>query len=226
MRRALCGACEGRATATIRPVRSPHRRGADEPWIERGTNVERTVFFSDAVFAIAITLLALEIRVPDDPRDLGEALLELWPRFISFFISFWFVGTYWVAHHRAFRYVSGYDRRLLFINLLFLMWIVLIPFSSSLLGEHGDYQVVVIIYATHIALTGLTLQWVWRYAWRDERLMDASRMDERERRYNELGLSVPLVFLVSIGVSFVSVTAAELFWFLAFLVRPVLHRIL
>jgi uncharacterized membrane protein len=70
-------------------VRSPSRRGTDEPWIERGTNVERTVFFSDAVFAIAITLLALKIRVPEDPRGLGEALLELWPRFISF----WIVGT-------------------------------------------------------------------------------------------------------------------------------------
>jgi uncharacterized membrane protein len=56
--------------------------------------------------------------------------------------------------------VSAYDSRLLFINLLFLMWIVLLPFSSSLLGEHGDHQVVVIIYAAHIALTGLTLQWV------------------------------------------------------------------
>jgi uncharacterized membrane protein len=60
----------------------------------------------------------------------------------------------------------------------------LLPFSSSLLGEHRDHQVVVIIYATHIALTGLTLQWVWWYASRDERLMDASRLDERDRRYN------------------------------------------
>jgi len=194
--------------------------------VERGTDVERAVFFSDAVFAIAITLLALEIRVPDNPTNLDEALLELWPRFFSFFISFWFVGTYWVAHHRVFHHVTGYDRRLLFMNLLFLMWIVLLPFSSSLLGEHGDHQIVVIIYASHIALAGLTLQWVWWYASRDEHLMDNSLVEEQERRYNELGLSVPLVFLVSIGVSFISVSAAELFWFLAFLVRPVLHRVI
>jgi len=194
--------------------------------VERGTDVERAVFFSDAVFAIAITLLALEIRVPDNPTNLDEALLELWPRFFSFFISFWFVGTYWVAHHRVFHHVTGYDRRLLFMNLLFLMWIVLLPFSSSLLGEHGDHQIVVIIYASHIALAGLTLQWVWWYASRDEHLMDNSLVEEQERRYNGLGLSVPLVFLVSIGVSFISVSAAELFWFLAFLVRPVLHRVI
>ena len=194
--------------------------------MERGTDVERAVFFSDAVFAIAITLLALEIRVPDNPTNLGDALLELWPRFFSFFISFWFVGTYWVAHHRVFHHVTGYDRRLLFVNLLFLMWIVLLPFSSSLLGEHGDHQIVVIIYASHIALAGLTLQWVWWYASREEHLMDTTRVNEQERRYNELGLSVPLVFLISIGVSFISVSAAELFWFLAFLVRPALHRVI
>jgi uncharacterized membrane protein len=187
------------------------------------------VFFSDAVFAIAITLLALEIRVPevpDDPTALREALLTLWPRFFSFLISFWIVGTYWVAHHRVFHYIRGYTRRLLFINLLFLMWIVLLPFSSTLLGEYGDHQMVVIIYAVHVGLAGLTLHWVWWYASRDARLMDMSRTGEREWRYNEMGLSVPLVFLLSIGVSFVSVTAAECFWFLAFVVRPVLLRIL
>jgi uncharacterized membrane protein len=197
--------------------------------VERGTDVERTVYFSDAVFAIAITLLALEIGVPEgaeDPAALREALGRLWPKLFSFLISFWFVGTYWVAHHRVFHHVRGYDRRLLFINLLFLMWIVLLPFSSALLGEYGDQRIVVIIYASHVALVGLSLYWVWRYASRDNRLMDGSRMGERERLYNELGLSVPLVFLVSIGVCFISVTAAELFWFLAFLVRPVLHRVI
>ena len=56
--------------------------------------------------------------------------------------------------------------------------------------------------------------------------MDASLVEEQERRYNELGLSVPLVFLISIGVSFINVTAAELFWFMAFLVRPALHRVI
>jgi uncharacterized membrane protein len=106
------------------------------------------------------------------------------------------------------------------------MWIVLLPFSSSLLGEHGDQRIVVIVYAAHIALAGLTLHWVWRYASRDDRLMDASQTEERERRYNELGLTVPIVFLLSIGVSFVSVTAAECFWFLAFLIRPALHGFL
>lgn len=194
--------------------------------MERGTDVERTVYFSDAVFAIAITLLALEIRVPDDAENLRGALFALWPKFFSFALSFWLIGTYWIAHHRTFHRVRGYDRRLLFINLLFLMWIALLPFSSSLLGEHGDERVAVIVYASHITLTGLTLWLVWRHVSGDERLIDASRISERERRHNDLGLAVPLVFAVSIGISFISVTGAELFWFLAFAARPVLHRLL
>ena len=106
-----------------------------------------------------------------------------------------------VAHHRVFHHVRGYDHRLLFINLLFLMWVVLLPFSASLLGEYGDQRVAVILYAAQVGLVGLSLQWVWWYALRHARLMDLSRMNEREWRFNELGLSVPLVFLLSTGVS-------------------------
>jgi uncharacterized membrane protein len=107
------------------------------------------------------------------------------------------------------------------------MWIVLLPFSSSLLGEYGNQQIVAIIYALHVAVTGLSLSWVWWYASRDPRLMDTAQVDTREFRYNELrSLAVPLIFLFSIGVSFFSVSAAEYSWLLIFLIRPVLVRIL
>lgn len=80
----------------------PHRT---EQRSERGTEVERIVFFSDAVFAIAITLLVLEIRVPDGlpPARLAEALGRMWPKFLSYLISFSVTGGYWRAHHRIFR---------------------------------------------------------------------------------------------------------------------------
>src|SRR5919202_4586773 len=124
---------------------------SDEHWIERGAELERTVFFSDAVFAIAITLLALEIQVPEIPAAseatlLPGALLSLWPKFFSFLISFWVIGFYWLAHHRPFHYIRGYDRRLLLINLLFLMWVALMPFLGSLLGEYGGQQLSVVFY--------------------------------------------------------------------------------
>jgi uncharacterized membrane protein len=136
-------------------------------WLERGSELERTVFFSDAVFAIAITLLALDIQVPQldiqvphipagsEATLLPGALLELWPKFLSFLLSFWVVGPYWLAHHRTFHYISGYDRSLLLINLLFLMWVLLLPFSTSLLGEYGNQQIVVIITLATFPSSGL-----------------------------------------------------------------------
>ena len=197
----------------------------------RGIELDRVAFFSDGVFAIAITLLVLEIRLPEpipgSHPDLSGALLaELWPDFYSFLISFWFVGTLWIAHHRVFHYIRGYDRGLLLLNLFFLMWIVLLPFSSTLLSRYEDQQMAVIIYAAHVAVAELALAWVWRYASRTPLLMDARLMDERQRKYNELlVVALPLVFALSIGVSFISALAAELSWLLVFLVRPVLLRI-
>jgi len=84
-------------------------------------------------------------------------LLELWPRFVSFVISFWYVSSLWMAHHRHLRYLRGYDRQVLVINLLFLMWVVLLPFSAALLGEYGYLQIAADIYAANGALAGLTL---------------------------------------------------------------------
>ena len=108
--------------------------GSEDSGIEGGSGVERLVYFSDAVFAIAITLLALEIRLPEtqEPttRELRDALLGLLPQFYGFAISFWIIAVYWLAHHRIFRYIRVDDRRLQVINLLFLMWIVLAPYSA------------------------------------------------------------------------------------------------
>src|SRR5918994_2627417 len=141
----------------------------EEHWTESGPNIERTVFFSDAVMAIAITLLGLGLEVPQVPESLAaaelpSALLELWPDLFSFVLSFWIIGFNLLAHHRLFHHVRAYDRGMLLINLLFLMWIVLMPFSSSLIGEYERQQLPVIIYAIHNILASLTLTWLWRHA--------------------------------------------------------------
>jgi uncharacterized membrane protein len=200
--------------------------GSEEHWTESGTDIERTVFFSDAVFAIAITLLALDLRVPQISEsaatsELPNALLELWPNAFSFLVSFWIIGSYWLAHHRIFHHVRAYDRGLLLINLLFLMWIVLLPFSSSLIGEYENLQLPVIVYAVHNILAGLTLS---RHALKDGRLVKTD-LDPRAVRYNNLrALFLPTVFVVSIGISFISAEIARGSWLLAFLAGPVLQR--
>jgi uncharacterized membrane protein len=203
--------------------------GSEEHWTESGTDIERTVFFSDAVFAIAITLLALELEVPQIPESLAEAelpgaLLELQPKFFSFVLSFWVIGFYWLAHHRIFHHVRAYDRRMLLINLLFLMWVVLMPFSSSLIGEYENLQLPVIVYAVHNILAGLTLSWLWRHASKDGRLVKTN-LHPLAVRYNNLrALFLPTIFVLSIGISFISVELARGSWLLAFLAGPVLLR--
>jgi uncharacterized membrane protein len=202
---------------------------SEEYWTESGPDIERTVFFSDAVFAIAITLLVLDLRVPQIPESLAavelpSALLELSPKFFSFLVSFWVIGFYWLAHHRIFHHVRAYDRRMLLINLLFLMWIVLMPFSSSLVGEYENLQLPVIVYAAHNILAGLTLSWLWRHASKDGRLIKTNP-DPRATRYHNLrALFLPTVFVLSIGISFFSVELARGSWLLAFLAGPVLQR--
>ena len=205
------------------------RDDPERPWVETGTETERTVFFSDAVFAIAITLLALNVQVPQIPPDqapteLAGSLLGLWPKFLSYVLSFWVIGFYWMSHHRIFHYINGYDHKLLLINLLFLMFVALMPFSASLLGEYGWLQLAFIVYAVHLTIASLALSWLWRYAHRNPRLIDP-HIDPLVARYNDLrGLLLLLVYAISIGVSFLNVHAAEYCLLLLFLVGPVLSR--
>ena len=186
--------------------------------------------FSDAVIAIAITLLALELEVPQIPENLAaaqlpSALLELWPKLFSFVLSFWIIGFYWLAHHRIFNHLTAYDRGMLLINLLFLMWIVLMPFSSSLIGEYEKQQLPVIIYAIHNILTSLTLTWLWRHAFNEGRLVETNLDSRLVRVANIRALLIPSVFLLSIGLSFISVDVARLTWLLVpVLTGPLLKR--
>jgi uncharacterized membrane protein len=147
-------------------------------------------------------------------------LVGLLPRFYGFAISFWIIAVYWLAHHRIFRYIRADDRRLQVINLLFLMWIVLMPFSASLLGGYGSYQLAEILYFSHMILTSLSMALLWRYATGGRKLVDPD-LDRIVVRYNFVRiLSLPVVFLFAIGISFFSTAAAGYSVLLLFFVRP------
>jgi TMEM175 potassium channel family protein len=97
--------------------KEPYISEPQEPWNDGGTNTGRTISFSDAVIAIAITLLALDLKVPQVPEssaaaELPRALLELWPDLFSFLLSFWIIGSYWLAHRRISELVGAYDQRM------------------------------------------------------------------------------------------------------------------
>src|SRR6478735_8758195 len=139
--------------------------------LKKEFQLERMILFSDAVFAIAITLLALEIKVPPIDRhtatdaQLLESLGELVPKFVGFLISFFLIGLYWSIHHRMFGYVIDYTNRLLWLNLLFLLAVVLMPFSTAFYSEFvlRLLQTPVIVYTFNIAFLGFSSFFLWRY---------------------------------------------------------------
>jgi uncharacterized membrane protein len=198
---------------------------------ENGRELDRIVFFSDAVFAIAITLLVLDIHVPEIPERLVDEqvpgrLLALWPKYLSYVLSFVVILMYWMAHHITFRAIKRYDRTLIWLNSLFLMCIAFLPFPTSLLGEYGDNQLAVAIYAASVAVARLLLTAVWWYASSGHRLIDESFPESTIRIYLVRGLAVALAFVISIGISFFSVSAAMYFWILLVVADNVLIRVL
>ena len=178
--------------------------------------LERIVFFSDGVMAIAITLLAIDLKVPEiaasvAAAELPGALSELAPRFMSFLISFFVIGIYWMSHHRYFRFIKRYDGGLVVLNLLFLLFVVLMPFVASLFGQYYYLPLGMSVYAAAVAATGLSMGALWWYASRHHRLVD-EHLDEQFIRARSIALAVPLLFLVSIPFAFFSRTLAVAIW--------------
>ena len=190
-----------------------------EQMAEDDKGLERIVFFSDAVFAIAITLLVLNIEVPDIPQglvaqELPGQLLGLWPKYLSYVISFLVILTFWMAHHSIFSHLRSYDRSLMWLNSLFLMCVAFLPFPSALLGEYGDQQLVVVIYAASLGITRLLLSAVWWYAYNKPYLVRLDIDQGTIRAFHLRALYIPLVFLLSIAISFYSISAAIYSWVL------------
>ncbi len=188
--------------------------------------LERIIFFSDAVMAIAITLLAIDIRLPQIPGEaLPAALLDLWPCYLSFAISFLVIGSYWWVHHRAFRTVRRYDEGLIWLNLLFLLCVAFLPFASAVLGEHGDEPVAATFYALCVAATGLAEATLWTYASRGHRLIETDVPQRAIRLASMRALTPPALFLLSIPLIWLaSPYVAMVCWLGSFLVTGALRR--
>jgi uncharacterized membrane protein len=121
--------------------------------------LERLAFFSDAVFAIAITLLVIEVRMPElesvTDADLANALLSLTPKFIGFLVSFLVIGRFWIGHHTVFSHLKTCDAKLVWRNLLLLLTIAFMPFPTALLSEYGGNRVAFAVYASWLIAVGV-----------------------------------------------------------------------
>src|ERR1044072_608949 len=197
----------------------------DKPEPESGLSFERVVFFSDAVFAIVITLLVLELKVPHltehTESGLRHALLELIPRVIGFVVSFLIIGLMWIEHHRIFRYIADYDGGLLWRNLLLLLCVSFVPFPTALFSENFWSRTAFILYTASFGGVATAKFLIWRHAAKAN-LLKKEVTPAFERRIARRSLAVPLACALAIVLAFVSIFIAPL----AFVLIPLLARVL
>lgn len=178
--------------------------------------LDRIALFSDAIFAIAITLLIIEIKVPElhtatiTDHDLANELAHLIPKFVGFLVSFLVIGLYWLAHHRMFRFVVRSSQKLLWNNLLFMLPIVMMPFSTSFFSEYysSSLRLPLLIYTINIALAGLFSYRLWRIVYLPKnRLSD--ELNPVLFRFNATrALIIPGFFLLACLLSYINLNLA------------------
>ncbi len=143
----------------------------------------RAEAFSDGVFAIAITLLILAVGIEQALAEggLGRQLLDLWPAYIAYSVSFLTIGIMWVNHHAVFRQFARVDRTLLLLNILLLMLIAFVPFPTRIVAEHArsadDRQAAALLYGTTMTITAILFFSVWYYGSRRLLRPDADRRE-------------------------------------------------
>jgi uncharacterized membrane protein len=167
--------------------------------------------FCDGVFAIAATLLVLELRVPVDSPDLVGSLLRLWPAYAAYLVSFMTIGIIWVNHHTLLAHCERVDRRFLYLNLLLLVAVGIVPFPTALVGGYilspQWATAALVVYGLGAVLIAVAFSGVFFYATRDGRLMrdtDTARRVRAEGRFFPIGLGG---YSLGIALAFISPVA-------------------
>ena len=181
--------------------------------------------FSDGVFAIVVTLLVLELRVPVLPenfstQDVLNELLHLSPKFFSFAMSFVIVAIFWVNHHQFFHSLEKTDRAMLWYNNLLLFWLSFVPFPTAFIGEHPVSMIPVMLYGAVLFFAGVSFNLMLRHAVK-AKLFLKSVSDEVLNQSVKRGVIGPVVYFVSIISAFISVYVS----LSIFLLVPVIYFI-
>jgi uncharacterized membrane protein len=180
----------------------------------RDNDTGRIEAFSDGVFAIAITLLVLEIGVPHvegEGTTLFGALVEQWPSYLGYVISFLQIGVIWANHHNRFRFIARSDHLLLFLNILFLMCVAFIPFPTALLAEYlqgAERATAGAVYAGTLAVTAVFFTLLWLYAAANYRLVDRNLDPALLRVMTRRYVFGMVAYLVAFALAFVNVAAS------------------
>jgi uncharacterized membrane protein len=202
--------------------RGPARYERHNPGLE----FDRAAFFSDAVYAIAMTLLVVGIGVPHvRDGDLGEALSHLDNAILSFFIGFFVLGYYWVSHHSLIAQLRAINTPFLVINLVYLAVVAFLPFPTAIIGDHGDTPLAFVLFASALAIVSILEVAIYVSAHHYDLLR--VRPDDRQYRHDIVAGLIPgVVFLVSIPVAVADTTVAFLVWLVVFPAEAILDRLI
>lgn len=196
-------------TRPVSEILSEQRSQADS-----SLEIERLVFFSDAVIAIAITLLAISINLPTGvtSENLAREIINLIPQFGVYALSFVIIGNTWVIHHRIFRNIKRYDNGLIWINNLFLLCVAFLPVPSRIFGLYPTQPPAIIFFNVFLIVTGIMQAAIWYYATQNHRLIDPN-FSPALIRWGRIRNMIPVaVQLLSIVLSLISPILAILSW--------------
>ncbi len=177
------------------------------------SETQRIEAFSDGVFAIAMTLLVLELKAPPAGNiPLATLLVRQWPSYVAFFVRFAFIGIMWINHHRLFTHIRRSSDVLLVLNLLLLLGVVAVPFPTAVLAAHlgqpGERTAALLYSGTYVVIA-IAFNVLWRYATSSKRRLlgpdvDANSVEQISSQY-AFG---PLLYVVCFVLAWVSVSAS------------------
>lgn len=185
---------------------------------------------TDGIFAISMTLLVLGLSVPQVPQDqastaIRDTLTEDWPMFEDYALSFLLLAAIWVAHHRQSRFIKRIDESFLWLNILALMLVALVPFSTEIMSSYNNVQEAALVFDLNLLGIGIMYFFMWRYATRSYRLIDRDELDEAGiASANQYTLVLPGVSLVAIIGTFVSPGWNEMAFILVPIILALMRR--
>jgi TMEM175 potassium channel family protein len=187
-------------------------RALEDPGSAQEKETGRVEAFSDGVFAIAITLLVLDLKIPQDaPGGLLATLLRQWPTFLAYLTSFATILVMWVNHHKLFTHIRRTTGAFLFLNGLLLLFVTVVPFPTSLISAHlrsADAKTAAAIYAGTYFAIAIAFNTLWRYASSGRRLIDPASPPEAVEAITHNYSFGPVLYLAAFALAFFSVTAS------------------
>jgi len=171
-------------------------------------NKVRLENFSDGVFAIAVTLLVLNIKIPDanslDNHQLTLRVIASLPQLLTFGFSFMVIGVFWVAHHRILAMAKMVDSRLLWLNIVYLMFVAVMPYPAALMAENPFLIISILIYCSTLVIIGMMHFFLLRHIYMTEKIKNELFTEHVYESYLRAGVTGPAIYIFAGGFSFVS----------------------